>query len=40
MLKCVKTTPFGRPVDPLELNIKAGKSLVCLTLASSFSSES
>lgn len=40
ILKCVNTTPFGRPVDPLELNIKAGKSLICLILASSFSSRS
>lgn len=37
MLRCVITTPFGRPVDPLELSINAGRSLVCLLLASSFS---
>ena len=37
ILRCVITTPFGRPVDPLELSINAGKSLVCLLFASCFS---
>ena len=36
-LRCVITTPFGRPVDPLELSINAGRSLVCLSLSSHFS---
>ena len=37
IMRCVITTPFGRPVDPLELSINAGRSLVCLLLASCFS---
>ena len=37
ILRCVIMAPFGRPVDPLELSINAGRSLVCLLLASYFS---